>query len=102
MPWLLTQPRVVRFPYSPDLAADIFRRFFADPAFVERDSDRPRVGLAIRFQRLGGDLRPVVGAGGGEALAIGGVANEELAQRRPLAVGRGDEALVAHKAHRLR
>jgi hypothetical protein len=41
----------------------MFSRFFADPAFVERDSDRPDVGLAIRFQRLGGDLRPVVGAG---------------------------------------
>src|SRR5271168_5065610 len=59
--------------------ADLFRRLFVDPAFGKSDSNGLRVGLPVPIHSLGRDLRPVVGAGRREPLAIGRVADEELA-----------------------
>src|SRR5271169_5787840 len=59
--------------------ADLFRRLFVDPAFGKSDSNGLRVGLPLSVDRLGRNLRPVVGAGRRQPLAIGRVAEEELA-----------------------
>src|SRR5208283_5032562 len=51
--------------------ADLFRRLFVDPAFGKSDSNGLRVGLPLRIHCFNGDLRPVVGAGRRQPLAIG-------------------------------
>jgi hypothetical protein len=60
------------------------------------------VGLPVPIHSLGRDLRPVVGAGRRQPLAIGRVADEEFAQRRPLAIPRFDQPLVDDEPQRLR